>query len=165
MRGSTSIRIPLSSRLVNYDQKSVGHPLQGGSLSVHALTSLLVLAKNIRDRNQIKYGKVGLISLWNPLSLKKRCMCASKCLFAICISVCVPWRQGSSVCVHAVVGWLRCSSQRGRGLRFGGAFLVSALIEQHVGCFSLQRDDIGLVYTPTKGTPDTREREPSDFSG
>lgn len=69
------------------------------------------------------------------------------------VSVRVPLRvRGLSVCVHVVIGCVRGSSQGGWRLRFGRRLLVSALVEQHVGRFSL-REEEGTV-TRQKHTPD-----------
>ncbi|MEQ2268793.1 hypothetical protein XENORESO_015178 [Xenotaenia resolanae] len=70
----------------------------------------------------------------------KHCVRISKCLFALCFQ-CVFISQASSVCVHVVIGCLGSSSQRGRWVGFRAGFLFSALIEEHVRCFSLQQDD------------------------
>lgn len=129
----------LSSRLVNYVQKSVGHPLQGEVSQVTLLTRPSALADNIRDRNQIKYGEGrvnNVKSVESSVTKVALCVRPSVSICRMCFSACPFRARGSSVCVHVVVGCFRGSSQRGRRLRFGGGFLVSALIEQHVGCFS-----------------------------
>lgn len=68
--------------------------------------------------------------------------------------------SGSSVCVHVVVGCFRSSSQRRRWLRFRGDFFVSALIEQHVGCFSLQGEGKDRITLQKQGhsTPMTKSQ-------
>lgn len=83
----------------------------------------------------------------------------------MCFSACPFHVKGFLVCVHVIISCFWGSSQRGWRLRFGGDVLVSALIEQHVGCFRLQgRTRVGLHKKKTKKkqgylTPRTESQE------
>lgn len=126
-----------SNRLLLYVQKSVGDPQLGGSLSVHSSDEAVGLY-NIQEGNSIicREGRINIKSV--DSSVTKVASCVHPNVYAFqCVSLC--W--GCSVCVHVVVGWFRGSSQRGWRLRFRGAFLISPLIEQYIGCFRLKQEN------------------------
>lgn len=81
------------------------------------------------------------------------------CVCVLGVSVRVPLRvRALSVCVHVVIGCVWGSSQRGWRLRSGRRLLISALVEQHVGRFSLRerkRVQLHDRNTPVTLTPDT----------
>lgn len=118
------------------------------------LTRSLVEDENRRDGHQIK-AKEGVYQSVES-STTKEALCAHiwVSIHHMCFQ-CVFISQGSSVCVHVVVDCLSGSSQRGWHVRFWGAFLVSALIEEHVGCFSLQQDYRVRVTLPQSNDEDT----------
>lgn len=118
----------------------------GKSLSVYS-SRLLLYVSSYESEIRKSGGNVGLIMSVQSSSV----LCV--CVRVLGVSVRVPLRvRGLSVCVHVVIGCVRGSSQGGWRLRFGRRLLVSALVEQHVGRFSL-REEEGTV-TRQKHTPD-----------
>ena len=152
---SKSIYYPLSSRQVNYVQKSAGHPLWGGSLSGQS-SDKAVGSSLTTYKTKIKYREGGVNnvkSVESSVTKVALCVCVQ---VSVCVSVRVPVSQGSSICVHVVFHGSGGSSQRGRRLRFGRGFLVSELIEEHVGCFCLQKENMDRVtYKNRHSTPRT----------
>lgn len=122
----------------------------GKSLSAHSSRRLLYMStyqSEIREPG-------GNVDLMSVRSLSFVCVAVG------CISACPPRRgRGLSVCVHVVIGCVRGPAEGGRRLRFGRRFLVSALVEQHVGRFSLpEKKRLQLQDRNPRQTPDTGSR-------
>lgn len=126
----------------------------GESLSAHS-SRLLLYVSTYESEIRESGGNVGLIMSVQSFSFV--------CVWLSGASARVPLRaRGLSVCVHVVIGCIWGSTEGGRRLRFGGRFLVSALVEQHIGRFCLRerkRIQLHNRNAHLMPTPDAESKE------